>query len=143
MLLPVPKLYVGFALAFASTNVQATGVVAAGYGVGALLTTFPIASVLRESTYQDALTRFGVLFAVVGLIAAQGLRRPSGASQIAWNQQARAAGASSTVPIHLSPLEMLGSHQLPHVCKGLWGMPATGWGVRRHRMPKPVRAASP
>ena len=33
----------------------ATGLVAAGYGMGALLTTFPIADVLRESTYQDAL----------------------------------------------------------------------------------------
>jgi MFS transporter, OFA family, oxalate/formate antiporter len=87
----------------------ATGLVAAGYGVGALLTTFPIASVLRESTYQDALTRFGVLFAVVGLVAAQGLRRPTASLQIAWNQQARTAGASSTVPIDLSPLEMLGT----------------------------------
>ena len=28
----------------------ATGLVAAGYGIGALLTTFPIAAVLREST---------------------------------------------------------------------------------------------
>src|SRR5438128_12356967 len=53
----------------------ATGLVAAGYGIGALLTTFPIAAVLRESTYQDALTRFGLVFGVVGLIAAQGLRR--------------------------------------------------------------------
>lgn len=55
----------------------ATGLVAAGYGMGALLTTFPIASVLRESSYQDALVRFGVIFALVGLAAAQGLRPPS------------------------------------------------------------------
>jgi oxalate/formate antiporter len=54
----------------------ATGLVAAGYGMGALLTTFPIAAVLRESSYQDALVRFGVIFALVGLAAAQGLRRP-------------------------------------------------------------------
>jgi oxalate/formate antiporter len=53
----------------------ATGVVAAGYGVGALLTTFPIAAVLRESNYQTALMRFGVIVAVAGLAAAQGLRR--------------------------------------------------------------------
>ena len=53
----------------------ATGVAAAGYGVGALLTTFPIAAVLRESSYQTALLRFGVVFAVAGLAAAQGLRR--------------------------------------------------------------------
>jgi len=55
----------------------ATGLVAAGYGMGALLTTFPIAGVLRESSYQDALVRFGLIFAVVGLAAAQGLRPPS------------------------------------------------------------------
>ena len=54
----------------------ATGLVAAGYGMGALLTTFPIAAVLRDSSYQDALVRFGVIFALVGLAAAQGLRRP-------------------------------------------------------------------
>src|SRR5499426_4824265 len=57
----------------------ATGVVAAGYGIGALATTFPISSVLRESTYEVALTRFGIYFAVVGLAAAQGLRRPDAA----------------------------------------------------------------
>src|SRR6187401_1254773 len=50
----------------------ATGLVAAGYGVGALLTTFPIATVLRESTYDDALMRFGLIFGIVGLVAAQG-----------------------------------------------------------------------
>jgi OFA family oxalate/formate antiporter-like MFS transporter len=55
----------------------ATGLVAAGYGMGALLTTFPIATVLRNASYQDALVRFGVIFAVVGLAAAQGLRSPS------------------------------------------------------------------
>src|ERR1043165_7606802 len=53
----------------------ATGLVAPGYGVGALLTTFPIAAVLRESGYQTALLRFGAAFAVAGLVAAQGLRR--------------------------------------------------------------------
>ena len=87
----------------------ATGLVAAGYGVGALLTTFPIASVLRESTYQDALTRFGVIFALVGLVAAQGLRRPDAHWQMDWSQRARAAGAASSPPIDLSPLEMLGT----------------------------------
>ena len=59
----------------------ATGLVAAGYGMGALLTTFPIATVLRESSYQDALVRFGAIFAVVGFAAAQGLRRPEGWAQ--------------------------------------------------------------
>jgi OFA family oxalate/formate antiporter-like MFS transporter len=63
----------------------ATGLVAAGYGMGALLTTFPIAAVLRESSYQDALVRFGAIFAVVGLAAAQGLRRPD-SPPLRWAQ---------------------------------------------------------
>jgi len=87
----------------------ATGLVAAGYGVGALLTTFPIATVLRESTYEDALTRFGLVFGIVGLVAAQGLRRPDGVWQIAWNQRARAGGRVSTTSIDLSPIQMLGT----------------------------------
>jgi OFA family oxalate/formate antiporter-like MFS transporter len=86
----------------------ATGLVAAGYGVGALLTTFPIATVLRESTYEDALARFGLIFGIVGLVAAQGLRRPDAAWQMAWNQRARAATRVSTTPIDLSPIQMLG-----------------------------------
>ena len=87
----------------------ATGLVAAGYGVGALLTTFPIATVLRESTYDDALMRFGLIFGIVGLVAAQGLRRPDAAWQMAWNQRARAATRVSTTPIDLSPIQMLGT----------------------------------
>jgi MFS transporter, OFA family, oxalate/formate antiporter len=88
----------------------ATGLVAAGYGIGALLTTFPIAAVLRESTYQDALTRFGLIFGVVGLVAAQGLRRPDAAFQNAVDQRRRAGGAvPAGAPIDVSPVEMLGT----------------------------------
>ena len=81
----------------------ATGLVAAGYGMGALLTTFPISSVLRDSSYQDALVRFGAIFAIVGLAAAQGLRRPvrpaQGSSQ--GTAQGNAQGATIDVPPHV------------------------------------------
>jgi MFS transporter, OFA family, oxalate/formate antiporter len=87
----------------------ATGLVAAGYGIGAVLTTFPIAAVLRESTYQDALTRFGILFGFVGLIAAQGLRRPDAAWQTARTRGRRAGAVAVSVPIDVSPLEMIGT----------------------------------
>src|SRR5512138_48949 len=60
----------------------ATGVVAAGYGMGALLTTFPIAELLKESGYQQALVRYGWIFVAVGVLAAQGLRTASGNAQI-------------------------------------------------------------
>jgi oxalate/formate antiporter len=52
----------------------ATGIVAAGYGMGALLTTFPIAELLKDAGYQAALVRYGLIFIAAGVIAAQGLR---------------------------------------------------------------------
>lgn len=53
----------------------ATGLVAAGYGFGAIMTTFPIASMIKSSGYASALTEFGIILGLVGLVAAQGLRR--------------------------------------------------------------------
>ncbi|HUK34040.1 MAG TPA: oxalate/formate MFS antiporter [Vicinamibacterales bacterium] len=84
----------------------ATGLAAAGYGIGALLTTFPIAAVLRESTYDVALTRFGWIFALCGLAAAQALRRPDPA----WQMEARNRGEgvpAALVVRNLAPSEML------------------------------------
>lgn len=54
----------------------ATGIVAAGYGIGAILTTFPISSSLAQSGYQQTLTTYGFIIGIVGLIAAQALKRP-------------------------------------------------------------------
>ena len=47
----------------------ATGVVAAGYGFGAILTTFPIDDMMKASGYQQTLFVFGIIFAAVGLSA--------------------------------------------------------------------------
>ncbi len=55
----------------------ATGIVAAGYGMGALLTTFPIAESISAASYRQALFRWGLVFSAVGVLAAQGLRRPA------------------------------------------------------------------
>lgn len=54
----------------------AIGMVAAGYGMGALLTTFPIDSMIKSSGYQSTLVIFGIVFAIVGVAAALGLRAP-------------------------------------------------------------------
>src|SRR6476660_670554 len=54
----------------------ATGVVAAGYGFGAILTTFPIDDMLKSSGYQHTLIVFGSIFAAVGLLGALMLRAP-------------------------------------------------------------------
>lgn len=54
----------------------AVGMVAAGYGMGAILTTFPIASALASAGLAPTLVRFGLILAAVGAGAAQGLRQP-------------------------------------------------------------------
>ena len=54
----------------------AAGVVAAGYGMGAIVTTFPIAASLTSAGLSTTLLRFGAVFAIVGLLAALGLKAP-------------------------------------------------------------------
>ena len=83
----------------------ATGMVAAGYGIGAILTTWPISAVLASAGYRDALAQFGIVFAVVGFVAAQGLRRPPLAADqgLGVLRTARPAGQ----PAHATPTEML------------------------------------
>lgn len=54
----------------------AVGMVAAGYGMGAILTTFPISRSLAEHGHQDTLWWFGCVLGGLGLFFAQGLRSP-------------------------------------------------------------------
>jgi len=54
----------------------AAGIVAAGYGMGAILTTFPVSASLAASGWQHTLLVFGIVFGIIGLAAAQGLRMP-------------------------------------------------------------------
>src|SRR3984893_7910368 len=54
----------------------ATGGVRAGYGFGAILTTFPIDGMMKASGYQHTLFIFGSLFAAVGVVGALTLRAP-------------------------------------------------------------------
>ena len=73
----------------------AVGMVAAGYGIGALLTTFPISNSLAESGLQGTLTFFGYIIGAVGLLAAQGIRVPhADRVQTAGQIEAAAAGVS-------------------------------------------------
>ncbi len=59
----------------------AAGIVAAGYGMGAILTTFPITNALASAGYQATLLQFGAIFAAIGLLAALGLK-PAPASAV-------------------------------------------------------------
>ena len=87
----------------------ATGLVAAGYGIGALLTTFPIAT--RRCASRPIRTRSrgsASSSRVVGLLAAQGLRRPDAAWQGCDREQRAAAPASAeTADRRLRRREML------------------------------------
>jgi oxalate/formate antiporter len=55
----------------------ATGVVAAGYGFGALLTNNSIYNMIAERGYQHTLIVFGIILGVVGAVAALALRLPT------------------------------------------------------------------
>jgi MFS transporter, OFA family, oxalate/formate antiporter len=69
----------------------ATGMVAAGYGFGAVLTTFPISEAIKASGYQHALLVWGIILGAVGIVAALGLKRPDPAWQAAMQRNAKAA----------------------------------------------------
>ncbi len=80
----------------------AVGMVAAGYGMGAILTTIPIASSIAASGYRSTLWIFGLIFGLVGLLAAQGLQRPP------REQQAVQVGRREQLP-GVAPSAMLKS----------------------------------
>ena len=80
----------------------ATGIVAAGYGMGAILTTFPISDTLKDAGHEEALARYGLIFMIVGVIAAQGLRIP-----IRNPQLSTAKAAASHPGASFTALEML------------------------------------
>ena len=54
----------------------AAGAVAAGLRDGAIITTFPISLSLTTNGLEHTMTTFGILFALVGFIASQGLKLP-------------------------------------------------------------------
>src|SRR5215469_9567333 len=80
----------------------ATGVVAAGYGFGAILTTFPIDSMIKASGYQHTLVVFGAIFGVIGLISALMLRSPS-------EERMTGQATLATMDVGYAPIMMLRS----------------------------------
>ncbi len=79
----------------------AAGVVAAGYGMGAILTTFPISGSLATQGLETTLWEYGLAFAVLGAILAQGLREPAASAAPA------AAGAGAALALDRTPGQML------------------------------------
>jgi MFS transporter, OFA family, oxalate/formate antiporter len=82
----------------------ATGVVAAGYGFGAILTTFPIDGMMKASGYQHTLFIFGSLFAAVGVVGALTLRAPRDAEVVAPPGLASAARSATPREMLKSPV---------------------------------------
>ncbi|HEY1542033.1 MAG TPA: oxalate/formate MFS antiporter [Xanthobacteraceae bacterium] len=54
----------------------ATGLAAAGYGFGAIFTSFPITDMIKTSGYEHALLFFGIVQGIIGVTAALGLETP-------------------------------------------------------------------
>jgi len=79
----------------------ATGMVAAGYGMGAILTTFPVTASLATAGLEKTFWQFGIMMASVGFIASQGLRMPKDSIE------SRAGQRSADAPKSFSSKEML------------------------------------
>ncbi|MBL7233090.1 oxalate/formate MFS antiporter [Komagataeibacter oboediens] len=74
---------------FPENRGMAAGMGAAGYGMGAMLTTFPIAHMMAASGWRSTMVVFGLLIAVTGTVAACFLYRPdahalSTRQQVLW-----------------------------------------------------------
>jgi len=78
----------------------ATGVVAAGYGFGAIVTTFPIDTMMKGSGYQTTLVIFGLILGGIGALAGLFMRQPPTISVH------DGAAAAALVP-EVAPREML------------------------------------
>ena len=65
----------------------AVGVVAAGYGFGALATTFPIDTMIKEQGFRTTLTTFGLILGAIGIVAALLLRSPKSTATQAKEEQ--------------------------------------------------------
>ncbi|MBT0727491.1 oxalate/formate MFS antiporter [Rosenbergiella australiborealis] len=77
----------------------AAGMVAAGYGMGAIITTLPIANSLASHGLTQTLVEFGVGFALVGWFASRGLRPAPNTDPI--------PSATLTTGRHYTPSKML------------------------------------
>lgn len=83
----------------------ATGLAAAGYGFGAIFTSFPIDSMIKSDGYAHTLIVWGIIQGIIGIIAAQWLRVPPEG----WQPEGYSPASSTTMQSKrsYSPAEML------------------------------------
>lgn len=84
----------------------ATGISAAGYGFGAIFTSFPIDSMIKSAGYAQTLLIWGLIQGVIGIAAAQWLRVPPHTAQAVPVTPASPAWQSRR---SYSPRQMLGN----------------------------------
>lgn len=77
----------------------AAGVVAAGYGMGAMLTTFPIHTSLVTLGASATLLRFGLILGVIGVLAALGLKPPPAVRSASPHVTGASTGAMLKSPV--------------------------------------------
>jgi oxalate/formate antiporter len=80
----------------------AAGMAAAGYGMGAIVTTFPIAASLQSRGLEPTLWLYGIVFAVVGFVASQGLRSAPAEAAATSHR-----GSEESAPGELRPSQVL------------------------------------
>jgi len=85
----------------------AVGMVAAGYGFGAILTTFAISASVKASGVPHTLMMYGIAIGVIGLLAVQGMRRPKTEEVSAQAQKYRSAFPDRESSRGYSSAEML------------------------------------
>jgi MFS transporter, OFA family, oxalate/formate antiporter len=85
----------------------ATGLAAAGYGFGAIFTSFPIDAMIKSSGYAHTLFVWGIIQGAIGIAAAQGLRNPPDG----WMPEGYSPASASIIQTKRSytPAEMLKS----------------------------------
>jgi oxalate/formate antiporter len=76
----------------------AAGIVAAGYGMGAMITTFPISDMIAATDFRHTLLVFGCILGAVGVLAALGLRAPEAGEVPAIDPARTASAAADTGP---------------------------------------------
>lgn len=80
----------------------AVGMAAGCYGLGAIVTTFPIASSIRNHGLQTTLVVFGVVLSAIIVLASLGMKRVT-----ATNQSEENASPTTTSAAHFNSREML------------------------------------
>ncbi|GGI15678.1 oxalate/formate MFS antiporter [Oxalicibacterium faecigallinarum] len=85
----------------------AVGMVAAGYGFGAIITTFAISASVKSSGVASTLLTFGLMIGVVGFLAAQGMRRPKPEEVVVLVDKYKSSGANTESAYSYKSSEML------------------------------------